>query len=367
MKGSLGLALLGWLLVLPTKAEPLIEGRVGLPSGAPAPGARVMLFDLSEFRLLAGTTTDATGRFSISQEALGPSALPDQFSLGQNYPNPFNPSTIIPYQLPVSTHVRLEVFNLLGQRIATLVDREQPAGFHSARWDGTDAAGRAVGAGVYLYRLVSGQTVATERMVLIDGQAGTPAPEVAPHGGVALGAESSTTGLGVYGLTVFAPGLVSHVDPALELPAVSGPLDLVLLEMGNIPREKVAQSGVPGDVDNNGLVDLVDALLVATYIADNSVTMPNNGDISQADMNGDGQIDYVDVWLIATQFVLQQIGGQDGIDAGPSRMYWVDRGTHRVQRANLDGSNVESLVTTGLSAPRDLALDVAGGKDVLDR
>ena len=52
---------------------------------------------------------------------------------------------MIPYQLPVSMQVRLEVFNILGQRIATLVDGERPAGFHTASWDATDAAGEAVG------------------------------------------------------------------------------------------------------------------------------------------------------------------------------------------------------------------------------
>ena len=164
------------------------------------------------------TATDGTGRFTLSLETVPErSPLPERLSLGHNYPNPFNPSTIIPYQLPVSAHVRLEVFNLLGQRIVTLVDGEQPAGFHTARWDGTDAAERAVGAGVYLYRLQSGQAVATERMVLIDGQAGIPAPEVAPHGGVALGAEPSATGTAVYGLTVSGPGLVPYVDPAFRV------------------------------------------------------------------------------------------------------------------------------------------------------
>ena len=292
---------------------------------------------------------------------MGTSALPDQFSLGPNYPNPFNPSTIIPYQLPETGHVRLEVFNLLGQRIATLVDGDRPAGFHSARWDGTDAAGRAVGAGVYLYRLQSSSMVATERMVLVDGQAGIPAPGVG-NGGAAPGLEPPGTATYVYGLTVSGPGLLTYVDPAFRVEAGMMPVDLVLEEAGPVPSEKVAQSGVLGDVDNNGRVDLVDALLVATYIADSSVTMPNNGDISQADMNGDGRIDYVDVWLIATQFVLQQLGGQDGIDGGTSRMYWLDRGTNRIQRANLDGSNVENLVTTGLSGPKELALDVSGGK-----
>ena len=342
-------------------AESLFQGRARLPSGGPVPHAQVMLFDLTDLRRLASVTTDDAGWFSLSLEVTtGNPGLPDQFSLGQNYPNPFNPSTLIPYQLPVSAPVRLEVFNLLGQRIATLVNEEQPAGFHHARWDGTDAAGRAVGAGVYLYRLQSGQAVATERMVLVDGQAGIPAPEVAPSGGLAP--EPSETGNGVYGLTVTGYGLVPYVDPAFRVEAGMAPVDLVVQEAGNVPRDKVAASGLLGDVDNNGRVDIVDALLVATYISDNSVTLPNNGDISQGDMNGDGGIDYIDVWLIVTQFVLQQIGGQTTPDEGMPKMYWLDRGTDRVQRANLDGSEVESLITAGLSAPKELALDVAAGK-----
>ena len=100
--------------------------------------------------------------------ALRGSALPQGFSLGQNYPNPFNPSTIIPYQLAASAHVRLEVFNLLGQRIATLVDGQRPAGTHTAMWNATGAAG------VYIYRLTMGGASLARRMVLVDGLAGTP-------------------------------------------------------------------------------------------------------------------------------------------------------------------------------------------------
>ena len=355
------LAFLGLASGLRAGAEPLLQGRVLLSSGDPVPGARVMLFDLAEVRLLAVSEAGEEGAFSLSRESLAPSALPEQFSLGQNYPNPFNPSTIIPYQLPAPAQVRLEVFNLLGQRIATLVNEVRPPGFHVARWDGTDGVGRAVAAGLYLYRLQSGQGVATRRMVLVDGQAGIPAPGVIPEHRSTAGTEVPVTESSVLGLTVSGPGLLTYVDPAFRVEAGMGSVNLLVEE--DIPsRGKVATSGLPGDVDNNGRVDLVDALLVATYIADNSVTMPNNGDISQGDMNSDGRIDYIDVWLIATQFMLQQIGGQDGLDDGRSRMYWLDRGTDRIQRSSLDGSNVEDLVTTGLIGPKELALDVAGGK-----
>ncbi len=357
------LAVLFWASSLPAGAEPLLEGRVSLPSGGPAPGAQVMLFDLADLRQMAAATTDEAGSFSLSPPGLHAAApLPKRFSLGQNYPNPFNPSTIIPYQLPVSAHVRLEVFNLLGQRIATLAHGEQPAGLHSARWDGTDAVGRAVGAGVYLYRLQSGSMVATQRMVLIDGQAGVPAPEGIPGGGAASGAEPLAMGTTVYGLTVSAPGLVTYVDPAFEVQAGMGPLDLQLAEPGGLPRGKAAATGLLGDVDNNGRVDIVDALLVATYIADNSITMPNNGDISQGDLNSDGRIDYIDVWLIVTEYVLSQIGTSGTPTADSSKMYWTAERPARIQRASLDGSNVEDLVTTGLINPRGLELDVSAGK-----
>lgn len=167
------LALLGFVQAV--AAERLVTGQVCLSDGQPVAGAQVALFDLTDLRAgaVARATTDAAGAFALSGR--GGRTLPDGFALGPNYPNPFNPSTIIPYQLPVATHVRLEVFNVLGQRVTTLVDGERPGGFHTAVWDATNAAGQAVGAGVYFYRLSSRDALLTGKMVLIDGQAGRSA------------------------------------------------------------------------------------------------------------------------------------------------------------------------------------------------
>ena len=75
---------------------------------------------------------------------------PAEFALDPNYPNPFNPSTTIAYRLPASMRVNVTVFNLLGQRIATLADELQPAGAHTLRWD----AGR-LASGLYFYRVIA--------------------------------------------------------------------------------------------------------------------------------------------------------------------------------------------------------------------
>ena len=83
------------------------------------------------------------------------------------YPNPFNPSTTITFTLPTDGHTSLTVYNLAGQKVATLVNGQMNAGNHSIVWDGKDDTGSAVAAGVYFTRLDMGNTVATGKMVLI--------------------------------------------------------------------------------------------------------------------------------------------------------------------------------------------------------
>jgi len=87
---------------------------------------------------------------------------PQHLTLRQNYPNPFNPTTVIKYGLPRRAHVKLELFNLLGQKVALLVDGEEEAG-----WHGVVLRGRLLGSGVYVYRLTMDGFVLTRKMLLI--------------------------------------------------------------------------------------------------------------------------------------------------------------------------------------------------------
>jgi hypothetical protein len=90
--------------------------------------------------------------------------------LFQNYPNPFNPETAISYIVPVGrnvSNVELAIYNLLGQKVRTLVQARQPAGLYEIHWDGRDDAGKAVASGIYLYRLRAGDFVQSRKMVLL--------------------------------------------------------------------------------------------------------------------------------------------------------------------------------------------------------
>ena len=232
MKAVIG-SFIGLVLCVSIGAEPLLEGRVRLESGEPVADAQVRLFDMTDLRrgAIARAQTDARGYFALPLAALAGSVLPERFTLGQNYPNPFNPSTVIPYQLAASSAVRLEVFNLLGQHLATLVDGERAAGFHTATWQATDGAGRAVGAGVYIYRMTVGVERQTGRMVLLDGQAGVSAGGTASvMPGASGGSESDREGSQVYGLIVSGSGLVPYVDSSFGVESGMVPVELVVSE-----------------------------------------------------------------------------------------------------------------------------------------
>jgi hypothetical protein len=95
---------------------------------------------------------------------IGPvvSGIPANTVLWQNYPNPFNPSTTISYALPQRSHVTLSIFNTLGQKVATFIDGEVEAGYHTLQFDGSNLA-----SGVYFYRLQAGSFVDTKKFLLM--------------------------------------------------------------------------------------------------------------------------------------------------------------------------------------------------------
>ena len=90
--------------------------------------------------------------------------VPEAFVLDQNYPNPFNPSTQIRYGLDEQAHVKLSIYNTLGQEVATLVNEVQDAGFQTVSWNGNDNSGQQVSAGVYVYRLEAGNNIQIKKM-----------------------------------------------------------------------------------------------------------------------------------------------------------------------------------------------------------
>ncbi len=107
--------------------------------------------------------------FDIETDVAGPvkGQLPLEFSVKQNYPNPFNPKTTIQYSIPERAHVKVDIYNILGQRVARLVNKTQPAGEYSVIWDGTDESGKAASTGVYFYKVRAGDKVEKKKMVLL--------------------------------------------------------------------------------------------------------------------------------------------------------------------------------------------------------
>ncbi len=94
-------------------------------------------------------------------------SLPTGFELGQNYPNPFNPETQIRYTVAKPGRVTIEVFDLLGRRVAILLDQEQQAGTHLVSWNGKDSGGSAVASGVYFYRMQADSFSDVKKMLLV--------------------------------------------------------------------------------------------------------------------------------------------------------------------------------------------------------
>ena len=147
--------------------------RVG--TGLPSPNRPVQALVVIDMSLLAGTYGSGVWRRPLSEMITSvdpkPNEVPREFSLSQNYPNPFNPSTTIQFAIPAGTYgpasaagrrTSLQVFDVLGRDVATLVNEVKEPGVHTVRWDAT-----GVSSGVYLCRLKAGSFVQTKRMMVV--------------------------------------------------------------------------------------------------------------------------------------------------------------------------------------------------------
>lgn len=91
----------------------------------------------------------------LGKKIAGEQNVPDVFALRHNYPNPFNPVTRIDYDIPKDVHVKMEIYNVLGQKIVVLVDRDTEAGSYTELWNATNSHGQKVGAGLYFCRITA--------------------------------------------------------------------------------------------------------------------------------------------------------------------------------------------------------------------
>jgi len=121
-----------------------------------------MTGELSDGAAIEGTDCVVIRGGGKSDDGGGLFGEPPSVTLLGNYPNPFNPATEISFSLPSASHVKLEIFNVMGQKVGTLVDGQLEAGEHVVRWDGSEAA-----SGVYFYRLQAGDFVETKKMMLL--------------------------------------------------------------------------------------------------------------------------------------------------------------------------------------------------------
>jgi hypothetical protein len=93
--------------------------------------------------------------------------IPSQFTLSQNFPNPFNPVTAIKYSISRRSRVTISIHDILGRKVATIVDKEKPAGTYTVVWDGTDDKGRHMATGLYIYQLVTEEFSESRKMLLL--------------------------------------------------------------------------------------------------------------------------------------------------------------------------------------------------------
>jgi hypothetical protein len=112
-------------------------------------------------------TTEEYHLSSIQNDIKEPKKKPDNFNISQNFPNPFNPSTTIRYYIPSLSQVSVIIYDLLGNELVRLVDKQYQQGEYSITWNGKDRFGYNLSSGVYLYKIEHGMNLSIKKMNLI--------------------------------------------------------------------------------------------------------------------------------------------------------------------------------------------------------
>jgi len=122
-----------------------------------------------DYEIISAVVSDMKHRSIIPliSETFKAPNLPESYSLDQNYPNPFNPLTKIEFALPNNTYVKLEIFNIIGQRITSLIDNDLDAGYHTVDWNGTNSSGQRVSSGIYFYKITADEFMQSKKMLLL--------------------------------------------------------------------------------------------------------------------------------------------------------------------------------------------------------
>ena len=121
-------------------------------------------FSFGNWKIAPRNNDDVPGlAVSVEDEEI----IPQVFDLAQNYPNPFNPETTISYRLAQQGKITIHIYNILGQRVKTLVDAIQPAGVYSVQWTGANDRGLPVSSGVYIYQMNAAEFVKVKKMLFL--------------------------------------------------------------------------------------------------------------------------------------------------------------------------------------------------------
>jgi hypothetical protein len=153
--------------------DPTMESFTIASADIPTPAHHLMLVwheaaaDGGDLQVRWNDQLDFSVEVPLNGTAAGRTLIPETYALEQNYPNPFNAGTVISFALPEASHVKVSVFNVLGQTVRVLADEEMAAGMQRVSWDGRDDNGSAAASGVYFYRITANRFTDTKKMTLL--------------------------------------------------------------------------------------------------------------------------------------------------------------------------------------------------------